>query len=152
TFLTPLLPTDLDLVSRPVTYLTWTVAATDGQPHEVSLYLDATAEWCVNTDNQKVTPARLRSGKLSLLRVGTVDQPVLAKSGDNLRIDWGYFYLGVPAGPGSTDVIGGHETVRNSFAKTGKLPDGDDLRFPRAANDDWPVLACALDLGKIEPE
>ena len=30
-FLTPLLPHDLDLMSRPLTYLTWQVRSTDGQ-------------------------------------------------------------------------------------------------------------------------
>src|SRR5580658_4706782 len=38
TFLTPLLPHDLDLMSRPLTYLTWSVRSTDGQPHAVQLF------------------------------------------------------------------------------------------------------------------
>jgi hypothetical protein len=37
TFMTPALAHDLDLLARPVTYITWTVQSKDGQPHSVSL-------------------------------------------------------------------------------------------------------------------
>src|SRR5437879_3384970 len=40
TFTTPALLDDLDVLARPVTYLTWDVRSTDGQPHDVSLYFD----------------------------------------------------------------------------------------------------------------
>src|SRR5687768_7584548 len=43
TFMSPLLPEDLDLVSRPVTYVTMDVRSIDGSPHSVSLYYDVTA-------------------------------------------------------------------------------------------------------------
>ena len=39
TFMTPMLPDDLDVLSRPVTYVTWEAASTDGKPHEVSAIL-----------------------------------------------------------------------------------------------------------------
>jgi Domain of unknown function (DUF4964)/Domain of unknown function (DUF5127) len=45
TFMGPLLPDDLEIMSRPVTYLTWTVQATDARAHRVSLYFDCTADW-----------------------------------------------------------------------------------------------------------
>src|SRR5512141_782653 len=35
TFMTPSLPWDLDVLSRPVTYITWNVASADGMPHQV---------------------------------------------------------------------------------------------------------------------
>lgn len=38
TFLTPLLSSDLDVMARPVTYLTWTANATDDKNHAVSLF------------------------------------------------------------------------------------------------------------------
>ena len=46
TFFTPAFPQDLDLLSRPVTYLTWKVASDDGKPHDVSLLLDASPLLC----------------------------------------------------------------------------------------------------------
>jgi hypothetical protein len=62
TFLTPALPYNLDILSRPVTYILWQARATDGKRHEVSLYLDASAEWAVNTTDQKVVWSRYRLG------------------------------------------------------------------------------------------
>src|SRR6187402_53485 len=39
TFLTPSIPTDVDLLAQPVTYLSWKVASTDGQRHSTEIYL-----------------------------------------------------------------------------------------------------------------
>jgi hypothetical protein len=36
------------------------------------------------------------SGNLNILKAGTVEQPVLQKKGDNVRIDWGYMYVAAP--------------------------------------------------------
>jgi hypothetical protein len=152
TFCSPLLPRDLDVLARPVTYLTWDVRATDGQEHDVSLYLDGTAEWAVDKPDQPVSWAQSRAGDLDLLRVGTAAQPVLGKVGDNVRIDWGYFYLAAPRGEGTRSVMTGDRAAREGFASKGVLPEADDTRMPRAANDDWPVLAFAFDLGKVGAE
>ena len=58
TFLTPLLPGDLDLVARPVTYLCWEVGSIDQREHEVSLYYDNSAELVVNKPKQPVVWSR----------------------------------------------------------------------------------------------
>ena len=46
-FLTPLLPEDLMVFSRPVTYLTWRVGSADGREHDVQIYYDNRAELVV---------------------------------------------------------------------------------------------------------
>lgn len=150
TFLTPALPHNLEVLSRPVTYILWQARSTDGKTHDVSLYLDASAEWAVNTTGQQVAWSRYRLGEMDVLRVGTVEQPILEKSGDNLRIDWGYLYLAIPRKTANDQtVIAAEHLTRNTFAQSGTLPDSDDLRMPRAVHDDWIVLACALHLGKV---
>jgi hypothetical protein len=149
TFTTPALPHDLEVLARPVTYLTWDVRAADRREHAVSLYFDCSAEWAVNTPDQYVAWGREAVPGLSVLRVGSRDQPVLAKAGDNLRIDWGYLYLAIPSEEGCGDVIVEGRTARDRFAARGVLPDSDDASGPRAANDRGLVLACTFDLGRV---
>ena len=96
TFFTPVLPDDLELLSRPVTYLTWDVSSTDGAAHDVSLYLDCDPVLALNEATQQVVWSRAQAGPLTVLSAGSQDQRVLARYGDNLRIDWGYFSLAVP--------------------------------------------------------
>ncbi|MCX5683683.1 MAG: DUF4964 domain-containing protein, partial [Planctomycetota bacterium] len=52
TFMTPALPDDLDILSRPVTYLTWDVRSADGKPHAVAVYYDHSAELTVDVPEQ----------------------------------------------------------------------------------------------------
>ncbi len=96
TFLTPALPDDLDVLSRPVTYLTWEVASVDSMAHDVKLSFTAAGELAVNTPDQQVEAQVEQVGDLTAIRIGSVEQPVLAKSGDDIRIDWGYLYVAVP--------------------------------------------------------
>lgn len=152
TFLTPALPHDLDILSRPVTYLIWEARSADGKPHEVSVYYDCSAELAVNVASQDVIWSRLKAGGLSVLMAASADQKVLARSGDNLRIEWGQLYLAVPPADGSATVIAHADKVRKQFAASGELPDSDDLAMPRPANVRWPVLAAALPLGQVGAE
>jgi hypothetical protein len=150
TFMSPLLPDDLEVLSRPVTYLTWDAWAVDGRKHRVSLYFDCTAEFVVNTTYEKVVWSRPQIGNLRVLTFGSQEQPVLERAGDDLRIDWGYLHLTVPpVGVGGSDVIAWNQTARNTFAATGTLPDSDDMRLPRMAREEMPVLATTLDLGEV---
>ena len=152
TFLTPALPDDLDVLSRPVTYIDWKVSSTDAAAHQVELYLDANADLTVNTADQQVTWGRYMLDGQPVLRMGSREQPVLAKRGDDLRIDWGYLYLLADKADGLTAAAIGHQAARTAFNTTGKLPDSDDLtehivlparRVPAT------VLAFSLDLGRV---
>lgn len=149
TWLSPLLPQDLDVLARPVTYVAWEVRSRDRKKRAVSLYLEASAEWAVDTPDQKVVWERSDTEHLSVMRVGSEAQPVLGRSGDDLRIDWGYFYLAVPIEDKATAAVASGQAARRSFVDTGALPAADDTRMPRAASDDGPALACVLNLGKV---
>lgn len=97
TFLTPALPDDIDILSRPVTYITHTVRSTDGKEHDVTLCFTAFGEIAVNEPRQTVVWSREKIGGLTALKIGSEAQPMLAKAGDDLRIDWGYLYLAAPS-------------------------------------------------------
>jgi len=151
-FLTPAFPDDLSVMSRPVTYLTWTVRSRDGAQHDVTLYFDVDAAIATNRRDENVVWSRDRDPGLNLLRVGTQQQPVLEKWGDDLRIDWGYFYLAVPDAQGPAAMTAGNEDDREQFVATGSLPDEDDLeqpRMPQSRHPSIPLLNLALPLGKV---
>ncbi len=95
TFMTPALPDDLDVLARPVTYVTYTVRATDGKPHAVDILFRAAGEIAVNSPEQQVNATRYSVGLLTTVKIGSTAQPVLAKAGDDLRIDWGYFHVAI---------------------------------------------------------
>src|SRR5262249_14358978 len=145
----PIIASDLELLGRPVSYVTWSARATDGGSHALSIYFDNSGELVVNTPDQFAVWSRPNVAGLDVLSMGSRDQPVLQRTGDRGRTDWGYLYQAVPHGPGVQQVIAGHETVRTAFAASGTLPAADDTRQPRAVNDDWPVLASTLSLGQI---
>lgn len=93
TFTSPLLPDNIDLLSRPVTYIRTAVSAADGGKHQVQVYFGASAALATNTPVQPVLAEQYNAQGLGILKMGTVEQPVLKKQGDDLRIDWGYLYV-----------------------------------------------------------
>ncbi|MEN6334007.1 MAG: DUF4965 domain-containing protein [Phycisphaerales bacterium] len=119
TFMTPALPEDIAILSRPVTYLTYDFRATDDKKHEVQVYFDTAAELTVNTANQQVVWAAEEAGDLAVSKVGSKDQPVLAKKGDDIRIDWGYLYIAAPKDGVATRAFAGRGVVQNGFADNG---------------------------------
>ena len=94
TFLTPLLMDDLDVMTRPVSYLRVSVRSTDRACHMVGIRLAVSEEICLNHRREDdVTTEIFTEDGLSSVKIGSVRQPILAKSGDDIRINWGYFYL-----------------------------------------------------------
>ncbi len=148
TFATPLLMSDLDLLSRPVTYLRWRISSTDGKPHSTQVYLDASSMLAVNTGDQQVTATRLKMPGAEVLRAGSTAQPVLGRSGDDLRIDWGYLYVAAGSSH-ATGAIGSHRSGTDRFVADGTLPATDDFDLPRPANHEGPALALRLDAGQV---
>ena len=71
TFLTPALPDDLDILSRPATYLTWRVRSLDSTAHDVSIYFDAGTEIAANTREEPVEWSRFKLGNQDALRAGS---------------------------------------------------------------------------------
>ncbi len=149
TFLSPLLVKDLDILSRPVTYVWASVRSVDGKEHAVRLYYDACAEIAVNTPDQAVVWGRAAVPGLEVMSFGSRDQAVLEKRGDDLRIDWGYLYLAAPRDGLAASAIGPGRAVRRGFAADGTLPPADDTEMPRSVSDDHPVAAAALDFGTV---
>ncbi len=149
TFLTPSLPDDLDVLSRPLTYVEWDVASTDGAAHSTALYFEAAADLTVNTGDQRVAWSRYLIDGQPVLRMGSIEQSVLEKRGDDLRIDWGYLYLAPDKADGVSLAANDRRQTREAFESGGRLPDSDDLDEHRPGRGRAPVLAWSLDLGKV---
>ena len=93
-FTSPIIPSDLYLLSRPVSYLEVKREITDRHTHTISVKIAVSEEICMNVKgDDNVTIDVLELGKLNSVKMGTVSQKMLARDGDNLRIEWGYFYL-----------------------------------------------------------
>jgi len=82
-----------------------------------------------------------------VLNVGSRDQNLLNRPGDDLRIDWGYFHLAVPENEQAV-LAESHDALR-SFATTGALPDSDDMDMPLMPRARAAHLAVELPLGKV---
>ncbi len=147
-FFTPAFPQDMDVLSRPVTYLTWTAASADGQAHKVDLLLDVDPMIAVNTDDEDVTWGRSQETGLAVMNVGSRDQQVLNRSGDNLRIDWGYFHLAVPVstGPQANAATAFSSSAIHDFEQSGNIATDDDMDMPRTPHDGAAHLAAELTL------
>ncbi|UYZ63127.1 glutaminase family protein [Hymenobacter weizhouensis] len=145
-FLSPLLLEELETVARPVSYLTFGAASTDGRAHLVQVLLTESGSLAANTPYQPVTTQAGSTGNLSWLAVGTTEQAVLVRAGDNVRIDWGQAYLAAP-GPARL-ATGAPGLLKAAFAKTGALP-----APAKAASASGPAqqtaLGAVLDLGAV---
>lgn len=137
TFTSPLLINELDILARPVSYISVKVKANDGKQHTVQLYLGASTNIATNTTAQVVKAEKYTHSNLSILKAGTEEQAILKKRGDDLRIDWGYMYVATKTGANVRQTIGNVSV--NPFQSTGKeVYTGKRL-----------VLNTIVDMGKI---
>ena len=115
TFTSPLVLSDLTLMSTPVSYITYRANATDGKKHQVSIYQGVSTTVAVNQPWQQVRATAGRTGSLRILKAGTTDQPTLKTKGDNVRIDWGYAYVAAPTATGAQQYITNADEAITSF-------------------------------------
>ena len=104
-FTSPTLPTDLYLMTRPVSYLSLAVKSLDGKKHSLTASVAVSEQICLDHagDDKVVISESKICGKPSI-KIGSESQNILAKDGDDLRIDWGYFYLTACCGKTSSFV------------------------------------------------
>lgn len=150
TFTAPLLLEDIELLTRPVNYLSWSVRSADGRRHRTELYLEASPRFAIDLN---VVPVSAEAGEkdgVCYLRTGTVEQPVLQKRGDDLRIDWGWFYLGAAQGE---LMLSRRAEARSQFAAIGSVASnlGSNVASDNFVTDDLALVYCA-DLGKVGRE
>ena len=95
-FTSPLLVDDLYYASRPVAYCKISYESIDGTDHAVTVKFTMSEELVLNLKGEgRALAAKTQIPNVTALKMGNGIQNVLWRSGDDIRIDWGYLYLGV---------------------------------------------------------
>jgi len=119
-FLSPLLMDNLELISRPVNYISYDVTSADGKEHDVQIYFETAPDWALHHNYQHSRAEGYEKEGLMFLKTGNTEQEILGRKGDDIRIDWGYFFL-CGEKENSTCQIGADSDLRNQFINEGKL-------------------------------
>lgn len=149
TFMTADLPESIDLLSRPVTFVTYECRSTDGHAHQIETYFDAGSELAVNTPDQNVTWSSEKMGGITALKVGSQDQHILGRKGDDVRIDWGYFYLAAARAQKPETVQADPSATRAAFLEQGHLSKVAAVACAPCPASSAPVSALAFRFGKV---
>jgi hypothetical protein len=142
TFTSPLLMNDLDRMSRPVNYITYGVSSRDGAAHRVELYMEASPRWALNQPYQESVSESFEDGGLVFVKSGSKEQKILGRRGDDVRIDWGYFYMAAD-GKNTAAAIGESADLRAAFVS------GTPLTAARGEND-AAKMSLVTTLGKVK--
>ena len=92
-FLSPLLASNIDILSRPLSYISFTSSATGNKKHDIEILFGVSASVAKDRSSQIEKTTAGTFNNIKYLKTGVADQKILAKAGDDLRIDWGYAYL-----------------------------------------------------------
>jgi hypothetical protein len=166
TFTSPLVATNVTLLSTPATYVSFSAAAADGAGHAVAVYFDFDATLVTNNsfaNDTLVTWARVDGavgGGVSGVRVGAASQwplnPIVCGQSEPLTasqtIVWGWAYLladadAAPAGSNATSA-GPTVAARAQFAADGTLP-AAGAPPPAEVGAGFPGASAVVDLGTV---
>ena len=130
-FTSPILLEDLYYVSRPVAYANTAFESLDGKEHDVKVKFIASEELVLNAKGEGRAIANPVSvDGVTAICMGNGNQKVLWRSGDSIRIDWGYLYLGVKG-----EGIVKHTVFHDMYAVTAEANLKNDALFLFAYDD-----------------
>lgn len=147
-FTAPHIITDLDLLSSPIGYVSYQVRSTDEKEHNVQFYLSATPQMAVNKIQQPTVSSVVSENGTQYLKAGTIEQPILAKTGDGICIDWGYFYL---SGQNGKLSLASDADIKEQFLADGTLPEGEQ-QVVCQQQASLPTLAYAHNFGQTKQD
>lgn len=129
-FTSPLLLHDLELVSRPCSYIDVSVVSLDSTPHRVSVFFDAAETICHMGEKEPMFGGVHRLEAFHTAWMGKATQTPLNHSGDIVPIDWGFLYLALDnRTDGSVEYTHDIDGSRSAFlAGEQVLPDADGCR------------------------
>lgn len=153
-FLSPLLPARMDVLSRPAAYVIFETESLDGAVHSVLFFYGVSGDFADGNNRvsyrsgkeRAMTWSRLRKGGMELLCIGRTNQPVLEKCGDDVRIDWGYVCLAVPGNTGAATCLVDFRAAAETFAADGTLPADDCCALHTPFPENGISACCAIPL------
>ena len=146
-FTAPMLIDDYDLLSSPINYISYQVRATDQKAHDVQFFFGTTPEMALNKVSQPTRTTIVRDGGTAYAKTGTIEQPILAKKGDGICIDWGYLYL--PAVNGEVS-IGATDKAHIDFAQHGRImPERSRGYIDCTKASQMPTLSYVHNFGQV---
>ncbi|WP_409013896.1 glutaminase domain-containing protein [Dyadobacter sp. CY356] len=146
-FVAPLLMDNLALLSRPVNYIVYDVKSKDGKVHDVQVLTSVSGLLAVNEGNQEVTERAGKDGGLITLAIGSLDQKILQRKGDDVRIDWGYAYLAASEKTVSGSAFGTPAGLIKSFSQKGVL---DPVNTMMIGNGENRAMGIISNVGKVD--
>ena len=145
-FTAPLLMDNLDLLSRPINYISYNIKSNDSKSHAVNLYLEGSQTWALNVFNQKSETEIFEKNNLLFLKAGSKDQPILEKKGDILRIDWGHFYLAAQK-RNTCSGLGNPFSMRKEFVENGTISSNN-----AQSHDELDRFAFSRNIGNVKSQ
>ncbi len=113
TFTAPVFLDNLELLSRPINYLSYEIKSP--QAKDVELYFEASPNWALNLPTQESVSSTFEKNGITYLKTGSTAQKILGRTGDHVKNDWGYFYLASESA-GTTAKVGSSTALRSAFA------------------------------------
>lgn len=134
-FTSPLVIDDFYYLTRPVSYIY--AYYESKEKHTVSVKLELSEEFCLNKKGEKPVGVEFdETEKVIFAKMGSLEQKVLNRSGDDHRIDWGYVYLAAK--------------YKNALIKTDKVNDMQFVSIESTLDDDALFLVGYDDIASIE--
>ncbi len=95
TFTVPFFTDDFDVMSRPVTYIDYSVSSVDGNEHNIMLAILPFCEIAVSSPEQKVKIIKRSDSHIAF---GRGEDGLLGEEGDVCTCSWGWYELFAPGG------------------------------------------------------
>ena len=140
-FVSPVIASDLSLMSRPISYISYNATAKDGKEHDINIYFNVSFEMCVDTPDESATYFKTEYSVCA----SAGKKNMLTRSGDDHRINWGTLHLIAPDHKtyAVSNTCGGHNskdlpTYPQYTLKKNLL----ELNERYIIREYWPALAC----------
>ncbi|PCH43428.1 hypothetical protein WOLCODRAFT_36245, partial [Wolfiporia cocos MD-104 SS10] len=148
TFLSPIEPSDWVRQSIPFSYISLEASSNDGEPHQVEVYSDISAEW-LSGNRSALVRWGTTTNQQSVYHEASLQSPTpFGEYETSGQAEDGSVFYAMSQISGVTYQTGRDQDVRGTFESNGSLLDTQDTNF-RAISDDFPVFAIAVNLNTI---